>query len=155
MFLIHSWSCFSLRKKGDLTPISMCHLWQGGHHAKPMESLCANTTHVTCMQWGNQVTTALYLSCMPICWWQCSVKPRAGMHACEHWRLQGTISCSYMMKKGVCTAVLQSYILQQQKPEGTGQGHQKRKNKSQRRFSRHPALNPCPSYSLPDCLHIP
>lgn len=29
------------------------------------------------------------------------------------------------------------------------------KEKPERRFSRHPDLNPCPIYSLPDCLHIP
>lgn len=151
--IIHLRSSFPLRKKkGELTLISLCHVWEGGYSTKPHgNSMCQhNPCH--CIQWGNQVTTGLCLSCMPVCWWQCSMEPRAGMHAWEHWRLEGTISCSYMMESLYCcptviyTAAKETWKNWTRSP--------KEKNKSERGFSRHPALNPWPSYSLPDCLHI-
>lgn len=52
-----------------------------------VETRRASTTCVTCLQWGNQVTTGLCPSCMPRCWWQHTMEPRAGMQACQHWRL--------------------------------------------------------------------
>lgn len=73
----------------------------------------------------------------------------------ECWRLDGTVSCSYTMEKGACPAALQSQVLQQKKRKATGQGHQDRQKQSWKRFLRHLALNPCPSYALPACIALP